>query len=141
MSVFGVIQVGIFPHSDWIYRICIQSECGKIWTRIAPNRDTFHAVWVLDKHTKVMTNRLFTTIKNLYSFVYANRLLEPMRSLVTCLQGNFGLEKIEVIIHVQKETSEKAILISVSVRRNFDFGQPIWHWREKVVAMWTADKF
>ena len=32
MSVFGVIVV------------CIQSECGKIWTRITPNVDTFHAV-------------------------------------------------------------------------------------------------
>ena len=23
---------------------CIQSECGKIWTRITPNTDTFYAV-------------------------------------------------------------------------------------------------
>ena len=27
----------------------IQSECGKIWTRITPNADTFHAVWVCIK--------------------------------------------------------------------------------------------
>ena len=31
-----------------------------------------------------------------------------MRSLVTCLQGIFGLKKIEEIIHMYKETSEKA---------------------------------
>ena len=35
MSVFGVILVRIFPHSDWIYSVslCIQSKCGKIRTR------------------------------------------------------------------------------------------------------------
>ena len=33
MSVFEVILILIFPHSDWI------------WTRITPNMDTFHAVW------------------------------------------------------------------------------------------------
>ena len=32
VSVFGVILVGI------------QSECGKMWTRITPNTDTFQAM-------------------------------------------------------------------------------------------------
>ena len=41
MSVFGVLLVRIFPHSDWIR---IQSECGKMRTRITPNTDTFYAV-------------------------------------------------------------------------------------------------
>ena len=38
VSVFGVILVRIFPHSDWTPRI--QTECGKIRTRITPNTDT-----------------------------------------------------------------------------------------------------
>ena len=42
VSVFGVILVRIFPHSEWIFRI--QSECRKIRTRITPNTDTFYAV-------------------------------------------------------------------------------------------------
>ena len=57
MSIFGVILVCIFPHSDWIrrdtdwirrdtpYLLRIQSECGKIRTRITPNTDTFYAVY------------------------------------------------------------------------------------------------
>ena len=45
VSVFGVILVLIFPHSDWIRRDTrIQSECGKMRTRIPPNTDTFYAV-------------------------------------------------------------------------------------------------
>ena len=38
----------IFPHSDWIRKdgvsLRIQSECGKMRTRITPNTDTLHAV-------------------------------------------------------------------------------------------------
>ena len=37
VSEFGVVLVGIFPHSDWIR---IQSECEKMRTRITPNTDT-----------------------------------------------------------------------------------------------------
>ena len=50
--VFGIILVHIFRHSVWV-SLCIQSECGKIRTRITPNTDTFHAVntkrikWIL----------------------------------------------------------------------------------------------
>ena len=46
VSVFGVILVRIFPHSDWIWRDTgwIQSKCGKIRTRITPNKDTFYTV-------------------------------------------------------------------------------------------------
>ena len=47
MSVFKVFLVRIFPHSDWIRRERIQSECGKIRTRKTPNTDTFHAVSML----------------------------------------------------------------------------------------------
>ena len=45
LSVFRVILVRIFPHWDRIRRdTSIQSECGKTWTRITPNTDTFYAV-------------------------------------------------------------------------------------------------
>ena len=39
MSVFGVILIRIFPHSDWIR------------TRITPNTDTFHVVCVASPST------------------------------------------------------------------------------------------
>ena len=49
--VFGFILVRIFTHSDWIRKgtsyFDIQSECGKLWTRITPNTDTFYAVQVV----------------------------------------------------------------------------------------------
>ena len=52
VSVFGVFQVLIFPHLDWIrgdtkrYSVSlpIQSECRKIRIRKTPNTDTFHEV-------------------------------------------------------------------------------------------------
>ena len=46
LSLFGVILVHIFPHLDWIRRVSlrIQSECGKLRTRKAPNMNTFYAV-------------------------------------------------------------------------------------------------
>ena len=48
VSVFGVILVRIFPHSDWIRRdteyFSIQSKWGKMQTRITPNTNTFYAV-------------------------------------------------------------------------------------------------
>ena len=42
----------IFPHSDWIRRDTVYvsvfspnaGKCGKMWTRITPNTDTFYAV-------------------------------------------------------------------------------------------------
>ena len=47
VSVFGVILVRIFPHLGLI-RIdtLYQSECGKIWTRITPNTNTFYTVYM-----------------------------------------------------------------------------------------------
>ena len=51
VSVFGVILVHIFPHSEnglnterHGVSLSIQSKCGKMRTRITPNTDTFHAV-------------------------------------------------------------------------------------------------
>ena len=45
MSIFGVILVRIFPHSNSVY-LRIQSECRKMETRITPNTDTFFAMRV-----------------------------------------------------------------------------------------------
>ena len=55
VSVFGVILVRIFPQSGiWsysgLYFPAIQSECGKIQTRITPNMGTFYVVMVLNTH-------------------------------------------------------------------------------------------
>ena len=45
MSIFGVILVRIFPHSNSV-SLLIQSECRKKQTRITPNTDTFYAMTV-----------------------------------------------------------------------------------------------
>ena len=51
VSVFGVILVHIFPHSEYGLNterhgvsLSIQSKCGKMRTRITSNTDTFHSV-------------------------------------------------------------------------------------------------
>ena len=48
VSVFGVILVRIFPHSDWIRRysvsLLIQSRCERIRNKITPNTNTFYTV-------------------------------------------------------------------------------------------------
>ena len=55
VSVFGVILVRIFPHSD-----CIQSECRKIRTRRTPYTDIFYAVVVVWS-MKVVSGYQFST--------------------------------------------------------------------------------
>ena len=51
VSIFRAILVCIFPYSDWIRRdtecLRIHSQCGKIWTRISRNTDTFYAVSII----------------------------------------------------------------------------------------------
>ena len=57
-----------------------------------------------------MANKLVITVKkfgHIVSFVGAKNLLESMGRLVTCLHGSFGFKKIEEIIHIYKETSER----------------------------------
>ena len=53
VSVFGVILVRILPHSDWKHKIntslCIQSECGKMRTRITLYKDTHNRQWNIYK--------------------------------------------------------------------------------------------
>ena len=48
VSVFAVILVRIFLYFPrYGVSLHIQSECGKMQTRITPNTDTFHAVIVI----------------------------------------------------------------------------------------------
>ena len=57
-----------------------------------------------------MTNKLVSNMKNcryIISLIYAKQLLEPIRSFVFYLQGNFEFKKIEEIIHIYIETHEK----------------------------------
>ena len=61
MSVFGVILIRIFLHSNWIslylfVSLRIQSECGKIRTRITQNTSTFHAVSLIKRKKKILRN-------------------------------------------------------------------------------------
>ena len=51
MSLFGVVLVRI------------QSECGKMWTRITPNTDTFHVVIVLFKNNNAYSKLATKTIE------------------------------------------------------------------------------
>ena len=54
MSVFGVILVRIFPHSEWIRRNTprlsvfspMPENAGKMGTIITPNTDTFYVVFI-----------------------------------------------------------------------------------------------
>ena len=73
VSVFGVILVRIFPHSDWIWRddpylSIFSPNAGKKRTRITPNTSTFYAVacvWArfpLDNICQKPTNDIFLTI-------------------------------------------------------------------------------
>ena len=64
-----------------------------------------------------MAVRFFITMKNfghIISLVCVKQLLGPMRSLVACLQGNFGFKKVEEIIHSFKQTRKKAVELSQS---------------------------
>ena len=62
--------------------------------------------WGWDRNTKVMANGLVSTMKDfghIISFVCAKQLLEPMRPVVTSLQGKlaevyFGFKKIVEVI-------------------------------------------
>ena len=67
MPLFGVILVRIFPHSDW----CIQSECGKMRTRITPNTDTFYAVNIY----AVVTDTFYAVVSSTVINFFTERIL------------------------------------------------------------------
>ena len=77
MSVFRVILVCIFPHSDWIcclVSLHIQSKWRKIRTRITPNTNTFYAVFCL-----IFTN---------FSFALATKVLLIKSMYFTLIHAN-----------------------------------------------------
>ena len=60
-----------------------------------------------------MTNRLVIKMKNfghIVTFVRVKQLLEPMQSLITCLQRNFGFKKMDEIILVCKDSGTGVFL-------------------------------
>ena len=60
VSVFGVIVVRVFPHSDSIRK----SECGKMRTRITPTRDTFYSVAPFFVRTNFIRTTRLKLLKN-----------------------------------------------------------------------------
>ena len=58
-SVFRVILFRILSHLDWVLRysvsLRIQSECGKMRTRISLHKDTFYAVFITMSLTSWIT--------------------------------------------------------------------------------------
>ena len=103
MFVFGVILVCIFPHLDWILRysvsLRIQSECGKMRTRITPNTDTFHAVWVARKKI------FFELLVNI-----ANVSMRPNFILIVFFENQSALlVSFEYLCHSFITSSEKEV--------------------------------
>ena len=52
--------------------------------------------WLSKRHVTLIANRLVITMKNsshIINFVREKQPIEPMRSLVTCLQGKFWVFK------------------------------------------------
>ena len=65
VSVFGVILVRIFPHSDSA-SLHIQSKCGKIRTRITPNADTFLRSEIILSNQRDKLNTLHFHLQKTY---------------------------------------------------------------------------
>ena len=77
MSVFGVILVRISPYSDWIRRdtpyhsaYAGKYKCGKIRTRITPNKDTFHVAYVIRTQYKMHKHSLTTNMLYIFKKIH-----------------------------------------------------------------------
>ena len=99
VSIFAVNLVSIFPHSHEVY-LRIQSECGKIRTRLNPNTDTFHAVH--NAKIKKIEDKIFD-ITNLASNASLNgkinevkREIPSITNLVTTSALNAKINEVEV---------------------------------------------
>ena len=82
-----------------------------------PSDERFHQdIEDWDRNPRVMANELVSTMKDfghIISFVCEKQLPEPMRPVVTSLQGKLaevyiGFKKIEEVIYIYEETREKA---------------------------------
>ena len=73
VSVFGVILVRNFPAfvlntERYEVSLRIQSKCGKMRTRISPNRDTFYAVMLV--YLEDSCSNHFMPLFTFYAFVF-----------------------------------------------------------------------
>ena len=99
MSVFGVILVRIFQHSDWIRRdslsLHIQSECGKIVTRITPNTDTFYAVLIFTQHLQSFMTTFISISPSIHLSIYIFNDLSIYLSIFLLVRIKFQSAIIE----------------------------------------------
>ena len=98
MSVFGVTLVRIFPHSDWIRRytvsLRIQSEYGKMQTRITPHMDTFYAVVTF----KVMSDIfLLFYLKPLKPLCYRRAFWNSGKKILFHFKSSFLASDIQIL--------------------------------------------
>ena len=137
MSVCGVILVRIFPHSDWIQRVPlrIQSESGKMRTRITPNTDTFHAVYVWsDFFIRVNLNHIPVYISMADQYLSISQKWKTVAWFlsykVLCSKLYLFLRQILEILHCSSKAnegmrkkklfSEKSVLKKLSRERPYD---------------------
>ena len=100
MSVFGVILVRFFPHSDWIR------------TRITPNTDTFHAVST--------TNFQYLIEKFIYEFIgWIDQLTCSQYKLSECFCCKRASYKILSYIWLNVWSSYRRCSVKKGVPRNF----------------------
>ena len=74
-SVFVVILVYIFSYSDWIWKYTkylsvFSPNAGKLWTRLTPNTDTFHALC-----NKLASAKILSDTKN-WAWAYFQNILK-----------------------------------------------------------------
>ena len=128
MSVFGVILVSIFPHSDWIR------------TRITPNTDNFYSViqfyrqfliinfgfWLVNillQKIEDFSKKWNENDKNIYDEKQQNNKKKPNSELAPrsrdVIQSNFREpEKIKLIRNCQRNT-----ILTILIRHNlYNFG-------------------
>ena len=71
VSLFGVILVRVFP--VYLISLRIQSECGKMRTRITPNTDTFYALCIFFLFFFLL--KMFLKNTHAFSFMYRQLII------------------------------------------------------------------
>ena len=85
------IRLGYFIEKIWNFRQClrsqytcaffrVQTECGKMWTRITPNRDSFYAVTIKFVHNQFCVKRFIN-----YKWLFCCVDVFTIKSLKTSL--------------------------------------------------------
>ena len=99
MSVFGVILVRIFPHSDWIRRD-IRYELGKIQTRITPNTHTFYLVIVFEMSVSSRVSFIVSTWKLVDQGFYSQFLMSLIARFECPNNAHTELVEMLIILHI-----------------------------------------